>query len=175
MCFSTTQPPGGPKSSKIAVKSDFVKVTGPFAADREPEIGSAEDVWPGLPLEEYHEQVVWVAPIELTSDADPAKTEIDVAFDGQACEQSCVEVRDTFAAKFAGYYGSAEKISSIKPKNTHATWSATMTPTKLKPGDSGKIVIKAVPDPKYHVYTFINDTKSTDYRTLIVPSIKIGS
>lgn len=172
--FSTTQPAGGPKPTKIKVKSDFVKLTGPFAADREPEIGSAEDVWPGLPLEEFHEQVVWVAPFELTSDVDPAKSEITVEFDGQACEQSCVEVRETFAAKFAGYYGSAEKSTSIKPKNTHATWSATLTPTKLKPGDSGKIVIKAVPDPKYHVYTFINDTKSTDYRTLIVPTIKSG-
>jgi len=172
--FSTTQAPGGPKPSKLKVKSDFVKLTGPFAADHPPEIGSADEVWPGLPLEEFHEKVTWTAPFELISDIDPSKTEIETEFDGQVCQESCIEVRETFAAKFAGNYGSAEKSTSLKPKNTHATWSATMTPSKLKPGESGKIVIKAVPDPKYHVYTFINDTKSTDYRTLIVPSIKSG-
>ncbi len=172
--FSVTQPSGGPKPSKFKLKSDFLKLTGPFVADHAPEIGSDEDVWPGLPLEEYHEKVVWTVPFELTSDIDSAKTEIELAFDGQACMDSCVEVRDTIKAKFAGNYGSAEKSTSIKPKNTHATWSATLIPKKLKPGQSGKIVIKAVPDPKYHVYTFINDPKSTDYRTLIVPSIKSG-
>jgi len=172
--FSVTQPPGGPKPSKFKLKSDFLKLTGPFAADHAPEIGAAEDVWPGLPLEEHHEKVVWTAPFELTSDIDPAKTEIEVAFDGQACMESCVEVKDSFKAKFAGNYGSAEKSTSLKPKNTHATWSATLTPAKLKPGQSGKIVIKVVPDPNYHVYTFINDTKSTYFRTLIVPSIKSG-
>ena len=167
--FSVTQPPGGPKPSKFKLKSDFLKLTGPFAADHAPEIGSAEDVWPGLPLEEYHEKVVWTAPFELTSDIDSAKTEIEVEFDGQACQESCIEVKDNFKAKFAGNYGSAEKITSIKPKNTHATWSATLTPAKLKPGQKGKIVIKAVVDPEYHVYTFINDTKSYTFRTLIVP------
>ena len=167
--FSVTQPPGGPKPSKFKLKSEFLKLTGPFAADHAPEIGSAEDVWPGLPLEEYHEKVVWTAPFELTSDIDSAKTEIEVEFDGQACMDACVEVKDSFKAKFAGNYGSAEKSTSIKPKNTHATWSATLTPAKLKPGQKGKIVIKAVPDPKYHVYTFINDTKSYTFRTLIVP------
>lgn len=170
--FSLTQPAGGPKPSKFKLKSEFLKLTGPFSADHAPEIGSAEEVWPGLPLEEYHEKVVWTAPFELISDIDPSKTEIEVAFDGQACMESCVEVKETFSAKFAGNYGSAEKSTSIKPKNTHATWSATLTPSKLKPGQSGKITLKAVPDPKYHVYTFINDTKSTDFRTLIVPSIK---
>ena len=172
--FSTTQAPGGPKPTKLKVKSDFVKLTGPFAADHAPEIGSADDVWPGLPLEEFHGKVTWTAPFELVAEIDPAKTDIEAEFDGQACEQSCIEVRESFTAKFAGNYGSAEKSTSIKPKNTHATWSATLTPSKLKPGESGKIVIKAVPDPNYHVYTFINDTKSTDYRTLIVPSIKSG-
>lgn len=175
--FSLTQPSGatgGPKVSKIKLKSDFLKLTGPFAADHPPEIGSDEDIWPGLPLEEYHEKVVWTAPFELTSDIDPAKTEIEMSFDGQACMESCVEVKENFKAKFAGNYGSAEKATSIKPKNTHATWSATLSPSKLKPGQSGKIIIKAVPDPKYHVYTFINDPKSTDYRTLIVPSVKSG-
>ena len=170
--FSVTQPPGGPKPSKFKLKSDFLKLTGPFAADHAPEIGSAEDVWPGLPLEEYHEKVVWTAPFELTKDIDSAKTEIEVEFDGQACMDSCVEVKDSIKAKFAGNYGSAEKSTSIKPKNTHATWSATLTPIKLKPGQKGKIVIRVVPDPTYHVYTFINDTKSTDFRTLIVPSVK---
>lgn len=169
--FSLTQEPGGPKPSKLKVKSDFLKLTGPFAADHPPEIGGQEDVWPGLPLEEYHDKVVWTAPFELTSDIDPAKTEIEVDFDGQACMESCVEVKESFVAKFAGNYGSAEKVTSIKPKNTHAIWSATLTPTKLKPGQSGKIVIKAVPDKKYHVYPFVNDTKATEYRTLIVPNL----
>lgn len=172
--FSVTQPAGGPKASKFKLNGDSVKLTGPLTADHAPEIGSAEDIWPGLPLEEYHEKVVWTAPFEVTGEIDPAKTELEIAFDGQACMESCVEVKETFTAKFAGNYGSAEKNTSIKPKNTHATWSATLTPSKLKPGQSGVIVIKAVPDPKYHVYTFINDPKSTDYRTLIVPTIKSG-
>ncbi len=173
--FSVTQLEGGPKPSKITVKSDFVKLTGPFTPGREPEIAHQDDVWPGLPIEEHHGQVVWSAPIEWTGDLDPEKTQIDLVFDGQVCQESCIPINEKLKAKFAGFYGSAEKSTTFKAKNTHATWSATLSPARLKPGQTGNVVIKADTDPGYHVYPFVTDnSESTHYRTLIVVTQKSG-
>ncbi len=144
--FSTTQEAGGPKPSKLKLKSDLIKLTGPFSPNHPPSIGSKEDIWPGLALEEFHEQVIWTAPFELVGDGDATKSEIQIDFDGQACEEACIEVREKITATFAGYYGSAERALRSNRRKHHATWTATLTPTKLKPGQSGKIVIKAVPD-----------------------------
>ncbi len=172
--FSITQPDGGPKASIIKLKGAVAKLSGPFTPNTTPEIGTSE-AWPGLPLEEHHDQVVWTAPIELTTDADPAATVIELEYDGQVCLESCIPVTEQATAKFAGFYGSAEKATTYKAKNTHATWSATLSPPQLKPGQTGKIVIKAATDPGYHVYPFTTeDPESAEYRTLIVATQKSG-
>ncbi len=173
--FSVTQLEGGPKPTKITVASEFVKLAGPFTPNHDPEIAHQDDIWPGLPIEEHHGQVVWSAPIELSSDIDPQKTVIDLVFEGQVCQEACIPINEKVPAKFAGYYGTAEKSTSFKAKNTHATWSATLSPAQLKPGQTGKIVIKADTDPGYHVYPFTTENpESTDYRTLIVATQKSG-
>lgn len=172
--YSTTQAEGGPKPSVITVTSDFLKVTGPFTADKEPEIGHAEDIWPGLALEEMYGKVNWTAPFELSRDVDPKTTDIEVEFDGQICQESCIPVTEKFVAKFSSFYGSTEKTTELRAKNTHAVWTAKLAPSQLKPGQSGSLIISAKTDDGYHVYPFIADTASTDFRTLIVVTQRSG-
>ena len=108
--FSTTQAKGGPKPSKIVCKNDFLKLSGPFQSDRAPNVG-AMDIWPGLPLEEFHDRVTWTALFELTRDFEPERSAVDLAFDGQACNIKCVEVKEKFSALFAGFYVPSENQS----------------------------------------------------------------
>jgi suppressor for copper-sensitivity B len=173
--YSHTQLPGGPKATSIKIKSDFVKLTGALAADQEPEVKQLEE-FPGVPIEELHGTVTWTAPFELTRDIDSATTNIDLVFDGQVCQTggSCIPVNEKLSAKFAGNYGNAQKNTTLRADKTHGTWSASLSHSQIKPGQSGKLVLRFEPDKGYHVYPFIQDEKSTDFRTLIVATQRSG-
>ncbi len=56
--YSTTQPPGGPKPSKITVTTPGVKLGGKFTSDKEPDIQQVPEY--SVPVEEHHQRVVWV-------------------------------------------------------------------------------------------------------------------
>ncbi len=173
--YSMTQQPGGPKISQIKLKSDFLKLTTPFSADQDPEI-KQYDVWPGVPVEELHGKVTWTATFELLKEITPESAPIELVFDGQVCldDGACVQVNEKLSAKFSGTYGSVEKVTEFRAAKTHAVWSATLIPGQLKPGQSGRLVITAKPDEGYHLYPFVRDEASTDFRTLIVATQKSG-
>lgn len=101
--YSLTQPKGGPLKTVLTVeKSPDFQVTGPFDADRKPEIKHGKFA---VPAEEHEVEVVWSAPIRLTEGVSPEDVVITVQFDGQYChdQKGCFPKNASLPAKFAGY------------------------------------------------------------------------
>ena len=75
--YSITQPPGGPVKSKIKITEapDF-KLAGEFKAINPPAVHHYDDIWPGLPVEEYEKKATWAVPIEIAAGVDLSKLQI---------------------------------------------------------------------------------------------------
>lgn len=170
--YSMTQKPGGPQPSKLSIlaATPDVQLTGPFTADRDPEI-HRYDFWPMIDVEEYHGPVVWSAPIKLAKGVDPQALVIKVDADLQVCKGSCEPVQETLDAKFAGTYTLAKATGEFRPENTHAVWQGHVEPKVAAPGGKVKLVLTATPEAPYHVYTYsIENDKQGFSPTLIVPN-----
>ncbi|MCA9133986.1 MAG: thioredoxin family protein [Planctomycetales bacterium] len=173
--FSTTQPAGGPLPTVIAVQSEQVELLGPFVPDHAPDIGS-NDVWPGLPMEEHHGQVLWTAPLRRIAESDPQQLRLPLTVQGQVCmtDGSCIPISEKLTAEFGGYYAPPPRAESLRIESTQAVWSATLQPSQVEPGQSAVLSLTAQTDPGYHVYPFVAGDEQTDYRTLIVAKTKSG-
>ncbi len=171
--YSTTQPDGGPLPTEIKMISESVKVTGPFVPDHAPEIGSNE-VWPGLPIEEHHGVVTWIAPFDVVKELNPDETKLELSLDGQVCTDggSCIPVSEKLSAKFVGNYAKQVRPTTLRVDGTQATWSAQISPAQLKPGGLGVLSLKAELDDGYHLYPFV--LEESEYRTVIVATNKSG-
>ena len=103
-CFSTTQPPGGPKKSKISVVGEGVQVIGDFVPLDPPEPHESEEF--GIVCEEHQGTVIWEAPIEFDAGVDPDKVQLTVKYAGQICTNMpglCKPVKGKTTASFLGF------------------------------------------------------------------------
>lgn len=171
--YSTTQPEGGPMATKLKLLSESVNLTGPFIPDHAPDIGS-DKAWPKLPIEEHHDVVTWTAPFTVAKELKPEQDTLQVSLDGQVCMTggSCVPVSEKLTANFKGRYGETPRSDSLRITGTQATWTASIAPAQVKPGDLAVISLTADTDEGYHIYPFVEE--DTDYRTVIVATSKAG-
>lgn len=167
--YSTTQPPGGPKPSKITLATPGVKLAGKFSSDKEPDIHQVPEYT--VPVEEHHQRVVWTAPLEFTDEFKPGETELKVKFDGLVCDNACREVRQELAAKFISTVAQT-KQAEFRNKGTHASFTARIEPAEAKPGSEATLVLNVKCDPGYHIYLFVPGDKDPKFKTLIVPTQK---
>ena len=167
--YSTTQPPGGPKPSKISASTPGVKLTGRITSDQEPEVRQVPEY--SVPVEEHHQRVVWKSAFEYTDAFKPGQTELKVNYDGLVCDNACREVRQTLVAKFVSAATPVDQ-PEFRSKNTHATFTARLEPAEAKPGSEAALIIKVKCDPGYHVYSFVPGDKDPKFKTLIVPTQK---
>ncbi len=184
--YSTTQKPGGPSPTRIRVKTDGVKVTGPFVPNPAPMV-TQNSVWPGLDIEEHHEHVTWSAPIESSAGPLSDKHELNVDFDALVCSDgNCSPFHKSIVAKLAGSSGvrkqpksnstaaSSPTPSGYRAPNTHGEFSAWINPNAIAPGGKTKLTIQFVPDAGYHVYPYVAGDPEDINRTLIVATEKSG-
>lgn len=171
--YSTTQPAGGPMATKMKLLSEAVNLTGPFLPDHAPDIGS-DRAWPGLPIEEHHGVVTWTAPFTIAKQLDPEQDTLEVVLDGQVCMTggSCIPISKKMAAKFQGNYGEQPRSESLRITDTQAVWSASLSPSQVKPGDLAVVTLTADLDDGYHIYPFVEE--ESEFRTVIVATSKAG-
>lgn len=172
--YSTTQPKGGPNPTRIRIESELVELAGPFLPDHSPNVRRDELLQ--ATVEEFHDHVTWSAPIQVKKQFDPGKTEIPIRIDGQVClaDGSCQLFNKQLTAVFDQYYGSEKTYESLRPNNTHVTWSATIFPAQVRAGDRARIVLSAVPESGYHIYRFDPKDESPESKTIIVATQKAG-
>lgn len=107
--YSLTQPEGGPTRSEIKVLTKEVELLGPFKPDVPPTV-RFDDVF-GMEVEEHSNRVTWLAPVRIAGMDDPSKLEIELRFDGQVCEVSCIPIRNRrIKAVFAGYVDQLPRV-----------------------------------------------------------------
>jgi thiol:disulfide interchange protein len=98
--YSLTQPPGGPKKTRIDLThSPQYRLIGSFAAYPKPKSHIDQIAWVGLELQEHEDKVTWYAPIELAEGDEPSAVEIRGTVYMQACKESCIPVDAPFVAK----------------------------------------------------------------------------
>lgn len=178
--YSTTQPAGGPQASTLKVPDSVdVRLTGPFAPDRDPhkEPSTAFTDNDGKPLTEetFEEKVVWTAPLELTASVKPEDLEIAVNYNGQICHGSggCIPQTFKLVAKFAGYDEPQQTAGLYRPEGSNVAIRGRIEPGVVVPGGKAKLIITATAEPKWHVYELQNQAgESTNKPTLIVVSRK---
>lgn len=178
--YSTTQPAGGPQTSTLKVPDSVdVRLTGPFAPDRDPhkEPSTAFTDNDGKPLTEetFEDKVVWTAPLELTAGVKPEDLEIPVNYNGQICHGSggCIPKSFKLVAKFAGYDEAAKTAGEFRPAGSNVSIQGHIQPGIVTPGSKATLTIIARAEPKWHVYELQNQPgDSTNKPTLIVVTRK---
>lgn len=182
--FSITQPEGGPIASKISVaESKDYRLLGKFVALDEPH-SAMSDVFK-IMVEEHEGEVRWVAPIEIAEGVDAKNVEIEVVYNGQACESKpngqCVIIFDTVStAAFDGFDPKlklpvAKKKVEIKPipfapEELHVILNGTVTKVgdgPISAGDSLKLTFMAESTDHYHVYAYGTPKDKAISKTLI--------
>ena len=94
--YSITQPDGGPIRTQIKIEStDKRPKIGKFHTASKPEVKHAEDIFPGVPLEEQHGKVKWFAPIKLAAGTKPEDVKIEGKVNMQLCDENgCAAPKD---------------------------------------------------------------------------------
>ena len=154
--YSVTQLPGGPQTSVIKLaSSDQAAVTGEFTPDAPPHVKHYDFF--DVPVEEHDGTVIWTAPIQLADGVDPTKTELQLKFNGQVCqdEGACIPIaNEVIVAKFAGYYEKEPTVTEFRTDAGNLTLQGTISPAIVQPGGSVTLVIRAEPAPQWHVYAY---------------------
>ncbi|MCA9120662.1 MAG: thioredoxin family protein [Planctomycetaceae bacterium] len=169
--YSVTQLPGGPQTSVIKLaSSEQAVITGKFVPDIPPHIKQYEFF--DVPVEEHDGVVVWTAPIQLAEGVDPTTTKLQVRFDGQVCqdEGACIPIANkAIVAEFAGYYQAIPEATEFRTNAAHLTLTGTIEPATVRPGDTVKLTLTAVPEADWHVYAYaLKDPLLISKPTLIV-------
>ncbi len=171
--YSTTQAEGGPQPTVLKLLSDSVELRGPFIPDHAPDVTSNK-AFPGLPLEEHHGVITWTAPFTVVKPLDPEQDTLQASIASQVCldDGACIPMTEKLTAKFKGRYTDVVRSESLRVAGTQATWTATLSPAEVKPGDLAVITLNANTDDGYHVYPFLDE--ELDFRTVIVGTVKSG-
>ncbi|MEO1530230.1 MAG: cytochrome c biogenesis protein CcdA, partial [Planctomycetota bacterium] len=167
--YSTTQPKGGPLPTRFSIKSpDSVTIAGKFQPNQAPS-SSVSETYPGITIEEHAGVVRWSAPIKLPSDH---RDEIKISISALACQTggSCRPINETLVAKYAGPITLRENDESAtavdaKPADKFAEFQESDYAVRWKVGvsssiaasEQGKLVFRAMPEPKFHVYNAVVD------------------
>ena len=174
--YSTTQPPGGPKPTRIMVASSKIELTGPFTSDAAPHVNSS-DLYPGVPIEEHDLRVTWSAPFKvITKDPAVPLGELELAIDALVCSASnCLPVSTKVPAKrVAASTAIAIPIPAYRAKDSHTEVSVTLEPAEVQPGGTANLVVSFRPDAGYHINEYEAGSSETSFRTLMVPAQKSG-
>jgi len=154
--YSVTQLPGGPMVSVIKLASSAqAAITGEFTPDVPPHIKQYEFF--DVPVEEHDGTVTWTAPIQLAEGVDPTKTDLQLKFNGQVCqdEGACIPIANkAVVAKFAGYIKSEPKVTEFQTDAAHATLRGNVSPATARPGDSVSLVLTVEPESGWHIYAY---------------------
>lgn len=172
--YSVTQPPGGPKKTEIKVDEKLIKLSGPIDSDEPPHLSKDEVAYPGVPIEEHSDRVVWTVPFNVVGNVKPGD-EVAVTVNGLVCTPpptgNCLPVTKKIQAKHVASLRAAQAIAFRAP-DTHADVTVHVEPAEVKPGSDATLVISIQPDASYHVYPFVEGSAEKDFRTLIVPTEK---
>jgi thiol:disulfide interchange protein len=194
--YATTQKPGGPTRTRIAVTGPAgVKASGPFEPDSPPST-SVSAVYDGLTVEEHDGTVTWSAPIALPPGFDGAVT---VAVDALICKSGgdnrCMPVQETLSAESGGSLGSslvgaedggdasaiqlaAESVAKpFRDGDYVVQWKAVVAPKEIAAGESGVLQFTATPDPTFHVYQSATDDSesSTNFVVTRKDGLRVGA
>ena len=179
-----TQKRGGPIASKITLEPvDGIKLAGEFTPDKAPET-HPEPAFNDLPVETHEGQVIWSAPLDVSSGVDLATARIAGKLSYQACDAS--SCRAPTSVKFTAVVksdaapaphpakestggGGAAMPGTYQTKTAHALIRGYVTPAVGAAGQQGKLVITVEPIGGYHVYALADhDPKRGSKPTLIV-------
>lgn len=176
--FSTTQGPGGPTPTTIKILSDWAKTTGPFVPSAPPKIELNSPAFPNVPVEQHEEIVTWTAPIAISGELSESPPALEIALEGQVCEENCIPIRDAKAsAEFAGFLepvASAGTPGEFLETDSAVRWKIRLNKNQVKPGETLELICEAIPDPEFHIYKLDPHDTVTENRTLLVLTQKAG-
>src|SRR3954465_10023200 len=134
--YSLTQPPGGPRPTKIDLnRSADYRLLGPFRSEPAPNSRvETGPVWTGLKIEEHEGQVTWYAPIEITAGINPKSLEIAGQIHMEVCETggSCVPVDKDFTAGESQLPNAAIRLADWPPATAIGQPHSTVASIQLQ-------------------------------------------
>jgi thiol:disulfide interchange protein len=155
--YSLTQPPGGPMRTEISVppSPDF-DITGKFTADRDPYVHT-DEVFPGVNVEEFADEVVFSAPLKLNEGVDPEALKIAVTVNGQVCETggACELIENEIVeASFDTYIDEAIPSGTFFEEGSAIKITGFLEPKTASPGSVVDLKLQADLDEGWHVYAY---------------------
>ncbi len=193
--YAIDQPKGGPMPTKIQLLSKEAQIVGdiePAPLAKQGQEAFGRDT---IEVRKHEGQVVWTCPIKVTRSSDPTQLALKVRVRGQICSKECIpfdeELRATFSgsvpegvastvstsqASQQGLWNDAAKLSSkaFRHENGHVDWRVAVRPARVNPGSSAELILEAIPDEHYHLYSVKVDDAQTNFRTVIAITEKSG-
>lgn len=160
--YSVSTPLGGPKRTRMSVlDSDQFQQVGPFEPAEDPHL-LFEDVFEIL-VEEHEGTVSWSAPIQLKEGVSPEDLEINLKFEGQACDHDglCIMVNEKLSADFEGELPKSQLQQTYEPARSHVVWTGTISPATAQPGDHVTLTLTAKPTEGYKIYGYSSESTAT--------------
>lgn len=160
--YSSTQPMGGPKATRItSVESDKFQITGPFRPDEDPTVKYDEQF--DMFLEEHKGNVIWSAPIELAEGVSAKDVEIGLKFSAQSCEEngSCILVSELLSAVYNGELKPVNLEATYEPKRAHVIWKGNLSTKTVARGDTVEVTLTAEPTEGYKIYGYEAESQGT--------------
>lgn len=193
--YSSTQPPGGPLRTKIALTSPAVTLAGDLVANHPPKQVRGEPGFESIVVEKHFEEVQWDVPLKFAQATGNDALAFEIKFSGQVCSNACIPLNKKLPVKFVGMLPpnpkatpapSATATSATPPASKpptmvplkkaeayrdpkgHVEWQVSISHAATRPGESLTLRIQANPDFGYHVYHVEADKKETNFHTCLV-------
>lgn len=111
--YSLTQPPGGPRATRIRVdESPEFRLAGDFQANPPPAT-KREPLFDNLLVEYHAGEVTWFAPIEWKSDVDLSQVAITGSVQAQVCDEATCYPPQSFS--FTARLGEGKLLPDLPP------------------------------------------------------------
>lgn len=142
--YSLTQKKGGPRPTVISLEeSPDYELLGEFHPELEPQRHN-EPAWNGLEVEEHHDRVTWVAPIQLKVN-DPGEVTVRGSVRVQACKEVCLPPKP--------YPIEARRASGTTArKDSFVSIEGRIENSDIRAGGETKLTIELKPAPGWHAY-----------------------
>jgi thiol:disulfide interchange protein len=162
--YSQTQD-GGPMATKIELLGDENQLLGPFLPNEDPLITRDEEIYPGVEIKEFHNEVTWIAKVSVNETLRGKP--LAVKFSGQVCDVACIPVDEELKVDFDGYLEPKAAPGIFFAEGTHVKWRIEFSKVEVQPGETFDLQLMADVVDGYHIYPIDMNSTETNNLTLI--------
>ncbi len=169
--YSITQPKGGPIRTKITLEeTNQAQLAGAFNSSPPPKV-HLDDIFK-INVEEHVGRLVWSVPLKLSEGVRVEDVKLQGSVYAQACSDKTGQCKP-MAYSFVARLDTASK-GEYRAERSHVLIRGHVEPKTVAPGGTVKIVLTAVLDDQFHIYTLNRKNKAAKPTLIVLTGYEEG-